>query len=174
MRLPVWSTHPALSAMGRRPGFQPGKASSSLARATRCRSSSNGESARLRTGRLGDHTLRAAPLHRDRLTGRTWRSERQYRGSNPCPGAISLRSSTAERPRDMREGGRSSRPVGTITRCGWNWQTRRPQKAVRGNPRGRSNRPSATNALVAQPAEATGSKPVECWFESSQEHHAPW
>lgn len=115
---PARSTNSALSAMGRRPGFQPGKASSSLARAARCRSSSNGESARLRTGRLGDHTLRAAPVYRDRLTGRTRRSERQYRGSNPCPGAISLRSSTAERPRDMREVGRSNRPVGTITRCG--------------------------------------------------------
>lgn len=29
-------------------------------------------------------------------------------------------------------------------RCGWNWQTHRRQMAVRGNPRGRSNRPSAT------------------------------
>lgn len=66
---PARSTNSALSAMGRRPGFQPGKASSSLARAARRRSSSNGESARLRTGRLGDHTLRAAPVHRDRLTG---------------------------------------------------------------------------------------------------------
>lgn len=33
-----------------------------------CRSSSNGQSIRLRTGRLGDRTLRAAPTYRDRLT----------------------------------------------------------------------------------------------------------
>ena len=36
-------------------------------RGYQCRSSSNGQSAALRTRRLGDHTLRAAPAYRDRL-----------------------------------------------------------------------------------------------------------
>ena len=95
-----------LALQARDPGSNPGAS-------TIRRSSSNGQSARLRTGRLRDRTLRAAPMYRDRLIDRTTASEAVNRGLNPCPCARSQRSSTAERPYDMRKVGRSSRPAGT-------------------------------------------------------------
>ena len=36
-----------------------------------------------------------------------------------------------------------------------------------------SNPTEPTNAPVVQPVEATASKAVECWFESSRAHHTP-
>ena len=107
-------------------GFNPRQGLQSNTR----RSSSNGQSISPRTRRLGDRTLRAAPAHRDRLIDRTAAPEAADRGLNPCPGAISRRSSTAEHPRDMRRVGRSNRPAGT-RRAVVEQQTHRSQKAAR-------------------------------------------
>lgn len=110
------------------------------------------------------------------------------------------RSSAEERRYDTPEAGGAAPPVETKYRSVVKWQTHRPQKAARvpawafdsprsdqhaivvkwqtrwpeepvGKARTSSNLVNRTSALVAQSAEAVGSNPTECWFDSNREHH---
>ena len=131
------------------PVLQTGNAGSTPAEATTAALAQTDRAPRFEHG-----GWRIIPSGRHHIPGsssdRTAASEAAKRGLNPCPGTISRRSSTVERPRDMRKVGRSSRPAGT-NRAVVEQQTHRSQMAA-------GQQPVQVQLLSARPNHAIVAK----------------